>query len=79
MLAHTEAALPGRRIAELAGRNHMSTRRAPTRLAAGGVALFEPAGRASLYSLNRSHVLAPLILQAADATAAIRRRLEALA
>lgn len=77
VLAHTAAALPGRRIAELAGANHMSTLRALNRLAAGGIALVEPAGRANLYSLNRSHVLAPFILQAANATTAIRRRLEA--
>ncbi len=77
VLARTEGALPGRRVAELAGANHTSTLRALNGLVSEGVVLVEPAGRANLYRLNRSHVLAPLILAGVDATAAVQRRLTA--
>lgn len=77
VLVRTEGALPGRRVAELAGTNHTSTLRALNGLVAEGVVLVEPAGRANLYRLNRSHVLAPLILAAVDATAAVQRSLTA--
>ncbi|MFT3859780.1 nucleotidyltransferase domain-containing protein [Micropruina sp.] len=76
-MARTEGALPGRRVAELAGANHTSTLRALIRLVTEGVVLVEPAGRANLHRLNRSHVLAPLILAAVDATAAVQRGLTA--
>lgn len=75
VLAGTEGALTGRRVAELAGANHTSTLRALNRLVTEGVVLVEPAGRANLYRLNRSHALAPLILAAVNVTADIQRRL----
>lgn len=75
VLAGTQAPLPGRRIAELAGASHTSTQRALGRLAAQGVVLVEPAGRANLYRLNRSHVLAPLIIDSVNATATVLHRL----
>lgn len=75
VLSHTEVALPGRRVAELAGVNHTSILRALNRLALQGVITVEPAGRANLYRLNRFHVLAPMLLEAANATGAVRRRL----
>lgn len=75
VLARTEGALPGRRVAELAGANHTSTLRALNGLVTEGVVLVEPAGRANLYRLNRSHALAPLILAAVNITADIQRRL----
>lgn len=77
VLARTEGALPGRRVAELAGANHTSTLRALNGLVTEGVVLVEPAGRANLYRLNRSHALAPLILAAVNVTADIQRRLTA--
>lgn len=75
VLAGTEAPLPGRRIAELADASHTSTQRALSRLTAQGVILVEPAGRANLYRLNRSHVLTPCIVDAVNATATVLRRL----
>lgn len=77
VLAHTEVALSGRRVAEMAGLNHTSLNRALNRLAAEGMVLVEPAGRANLYRLNRAHVLTPLVLGAVAATATVRRRLTA--
>lgn len=75
VLARTDAALTGRRVAELAGANHTSTLRALNRLTSEGVVHVEPAGRANLYRLNRSHVLAPLLLGAVAATAEVQRTL----
>lgn len=77
VVASTEGALPGRRVAELAGANHTSTLRALNSLVTEGVVLVEPAGRANLYRLNRAHALAPLILAAVYITADIQRRLTA--
>lgn len=78
VLAATEAPLTGRRIAELAGeRSHASTLRALTRLATQGIVHVQPAGRAKLYILNRSHMLTPAILEMTASTDAIRQRLSA--
>lgn len=75
VLSYTEVALTGRRVAELAGANHTSILRSLNRLAGHGIVVVEPAGRANLYRLNRAHVLAPMLLEAANATGAVRRRL----
>lgn len=72
VLAETEAPLTGRRIAELAGEHsHPSTLRALNRLVGQGLVLVEPAGRANLYRLNRHHVLAPAVLNMANARATV--------
>ncbi len=75
VLSGTEVALTGRRVAELAGANHTSILRALNQLAGQGIVLVEPAGRANLYRLNRAHVLAPMLLEVANATGTVRGRL----
>ena len=76
VLAGTEAPLTGRQVAELAGESsHPSTLRALLRLAAQGLVLVEPAGRANLYRLNRDHLLVPALLEIASADTLLRSRL----
>lgn len=75
VLSRTEVALTGRRVAELAGANHTTILRALNELAGQGIVVVEPAGRANLYRLNRAHVLAPMLLEAANAAGAVRGRL----
>lgn len=67
VLAGTSAPLTGRRVAELAGaQSHASILRALNGLVGTGLVMVEPAGRANLYTLNRSHLLAPAVQDMID-------------
>lgn len=61
MLAGTTRPMTGRQIARLVGASHEGVRKVLRRAADQGLVHREPAGRATMYALNRDHVAAAAV------------------
>lgn len=78
VLARADAEFTPATVQELCGRHSVDgVRKALNRLAAQGIVTARAAGRAVLYSLNREHLLAPPIIEMADARRELTRRIAA--
>lgn len=76
VLARAERPLTGREVAREAGQSsHSGVRGALARLVLQGVVTALPAGRATIYQLNREHLAAPHIIALAGLTEELSRRL----
>jgi predicted nucleotidyltransferase len=75
-LAGTRSPLTGRVIAGLSGLSQNGALKVLHQLLSAGIVQSEPAGRALLFRLNRSHLLTSPLLQIIDADKELRRRLE---
>ncbi|GAA4964947.1 nucleotidyltransferase domain-containing protein [Kineococcus glutinatus] len=73
VLARTHRPLSGAAVARLASRSYARTRSCLHRLSAHGLLLAEDTGSAVMYRLNRRHVLAGAVLQAASATDSVEQ------
>jgi len=77
-LAGSEAKRTGREIAGVSGRSATGVQHSLERLVEEGLIHREPAGRAYLYSLNREHLLAPIVEMMAGVRWELVERLRAL-
>ncbi|MFN8108926.1 MAG: hypothetical protein U0Y82_03650 [Thermoleophilia bacterium] len=75
-LVRAERPLTGREVARALGQSsHSGVRAALHRLAAQGIVTALPAGRATIYQLNRDHLAAPHVVALVELTRELTRRL----
>ncbi|MCL1693699.1 MAG: nucleotidyltransferase domain-containing protein [Actinomycetia bacterium] len=78
VLAGTHASVTGNQLARLAGRSYAQVSAVVRRLTEEGIVLVEQHGRTYSYRLNRSHVLAPGLLDILSAPSRIENEIREL-